>query len=260
MMEDWNKFLNIKGFAAVIDDFAYTTDGVGQKLLLTDKFNKYDTIGIDLVAMCVNDLLCVGAKPIAFLDYYATGIFDIEKSKLILKSILKGCELAGCPLVGGETAIMPNVYSRYQYDLAGFAVGKVQKTIDVNSVKSGDYILGLPSSGIHSNGFTYIYSSTEEMLTPTKIYVKEVLSNLADIKSLAHITGGGIPENLPRALPEHLTYDIDIPYSDFFKRLFNKNYWDKNRFESIFNCGWGMLLISSTHIPETTILGKVVKK
>ena len=257
VLDEWQTFLNIEGFAAVVGDLAFTTDGVGQKLLLAERFNRYDTIGIDLVAMCVNDLLCVGARPFAFLDYYACGEFYLEKSKDILSGIRTGCEIAGCDLVGGETAIMPKIYSPNRFDLAGFAVGRIVEPMDVNSIEPGDLILGYPSSGIHSNGFTWINEPTEEMLTPTRIYVDDILLELPRIKSLAHITGGGIHGNLPRALPNY-SYSLDFKYPPFFENLRSKLGWTCHQFESVFNCGWGMMAVSEYHLPGTTILGEVL--
>ena len=271
-------FLNIEGFAALINignskKLALSTDGVGTKLLLAEELGIYNTIGIDLVAMCVNDILCHGARPIAFLDYYATGKLDINKGKEILSGIIEGCRLANCPLVGGETAEMPDVYSETGFDLAGFAAGIVDKNMELSTVKKDDLIIGIPSSGFHSNGFSLIrkvsynnnISLNKNDLTPTRIYVKDILPNLSMIKSMAHITGGGIHGNLPRALPNNLTYDIKIPYSDKFDWFFSKCSISKYEFENIFNCGWGMLLITDTsdilnQIKDAKILGKVINK
>jgi len=278
--EELVKFLRLAGFGALIDlgdgrKLTLSTDGVGTKLLVAQELGIYDTIGIDLVAMCVNDILCMGAKPVAFLDYYATGKLDLEKSKQILTGIQRGCEIAGCPLVGGETAEMPGVYTKDGFDLAGFAAGIIEtgdeKTVDV--VNEGDFIVGLPSSGFHGNGFSLIRKIFKEKgipmepihLTPTRIYVNDVLPELVWIKSMAHITGGGIHGNLPRALPNHLTYDITIPYSSLMQHLFIMSGLSTVEFESTFNCGWGMILIAdsnmlATKIDGATVLGKVIEK
>lgn len=278
--EELVKFLGMKDFGALIDlddgkKLVLSTDGVGTKILVAEELGIYDTIGIDLVAMCVNDILCMGAKPIAFLDYYATGKLDLEKSKKILSGIQKGCEMAGCPLVGGETAEMPGVYPENGFDLAGFAAGIIEfggETV-LDTVNEGDLIVGLPSSGFHSNGFSLIRKIFKEKgiplepihLTPTRIYVNDVLPELVWIKSMAHITGGGIHGNLPRALPDHLTYDITIPYSSIMQHLFIMSGLSDIEFESTFNCGWGMMLITesdtlASRMDGAAVLGKVVKK
>ena len=276
------KFLNISGFGGNIDlgdgrILTLCTDGVGTKLLLAEELEIYDTIGIDLVAMCVNDLLCEGARPVAFLDYYATGKLDLEKSKKIMEGIIKGCELANCPLVGGETAEMPGVYPENGFDLAGFAAGIIDKgnKKPQNDIKEGDLIVGLPSNGFHSNGFSLIrdvfkkkhVNPTEDDITPTKIYTNDVLPNIGLIKSMAHITGGGIHGNLPRALPQHLTYDINIPYSDKFSSFYRLicSTMSEYEFECTFNCGWGMMLITENeklldNIPNAKLLGSVISK
>ena len=205
------------------------TDGVGTKVVLAQKLDRHKTIGIDCVAMCVNDILCQGAKPLFFLDYIACGKLDAEKMAGIVEGVAEGCKRAGAALIGGETAEMPGVYREEDYDLAGFAVGIVdrEKIIDGKlKVKEGDSILALPSSGIHSNGFSLVRkiifdkmhldlekecisgkSLADILLTPTRIYVREVLPVLhaVDVHAMAHITGGGLPENLPRVLPEGLS-------------------------------------------------------
>ena len=200
------------------------TDGVGTKLDLANRFKKFDTIGIDLVAMCVNDLIVQGAKPLFFLDYIAVGKLNIFKLKKILNGILKGCKISKCSLVGGETAEMPGVYSKDKFDLAGFSVGIVskRKMLHKKNVKKNDIILAVPSSGVHSNGYSLIRSliknkkiSNElkkELLTPTKIYTKEILSlvNKDLINSCAHITGGGLIDNILRSVPENLSLEIDL--------------------------------------------------
>ena len=200
-----------------------STDGVGTKLKLAFMLNKHDTIGIDLVAMCVNDLLCCGARPMIFLDYYATGKLDLACSKKIIEGILEGCRQGESVLLGGETAEMPGFYQPGEYDLAGFSVGIVKNSeaLDGKKVRAGDMLIGLPSTGFHSNGFSLIRKVLDDkkllkkyasrLLTPTRIYVKDVNKLRAalkkrgqDVVGLAHITGAGIPGNLPRVLPKHL--------------------------------------------------------
>lgn len=216
-----------------------STDGVGTKLKLAFLLDKHDTVGIDLVAMCVNDIIVQGGEPLFFLDYLATGQLSPEKSLEVLKGISEGCQQAGCALLGGETAEMPGMYTGGEYDLAGFTVGVVDKDniIDGSSITKGDKVIGIASSGLHSNGYSLarkILLETmelpldqtpdgldrplgEELLTPTRIYVKSLLNLIRDfsIKGIAHITGGGILENLPRALPKHC------------KALINKDSWEK---------------------------------
>jgi len=235
------------------------TDGVGTKIDLANKFKKFDTIGIDLVAMCVNDLIVQGAKPLFFLDYIAVGKLNLNKTKKILKGIFKGCEISDCKLVGGETAEMPGVYSRDKFDLAGFSVGIVskKKILDKKNVKISDVVLAIPSNGIHSNGYSLVRSILKknklptklkkEILKPTRIYSKEILKltkkNL--IHSAAHITGGGLIENLLRSIPDKLTLNIDlskIKTTKIFKWLKNKNISDREMINT-FNCGVGFCLI-----------------
>ena len=200
------------------------TDGVGTKLELSDKFNQLETIGIDLVAMCVNDLIVQGAKPLFFLDYIAIEKIKLSKLKKILSGIIKGCKLANCDLIGGETAEMPGIYRKNKFDLAGFSTGIVSKykVLKKENVKNGDIILAIPSSGIHSNGYSLVrnilkknklpYQLKKNLLKPTKIYVKEILKlckyNL--IHSAANITGGGIIENIVRSVPNNFTVNIDL--------------------------------------------------
>ena len=236
------------------------TDGVGTKIELANKLKKFDTIGIDLVAMCVNDLIVQGAKPLFFLDYIALGKFDLKKTKKIIKGIFKGCKLSDCKLIGGETAEMPGVYSKNKFDLAGFSVGIVskKKILSKKKVKNNDVVLAIPSSGIHSNGYSLVRSILRknkipnnlknEILKPTKIYSKEILKlvkyNL--IKSSAHITGGGLVENLLRSIPENLTLNIDlskIKITKIFKWLKTKNISDQEMLRT-FNCGVGFCLIA----------------
>ncbi len=235
------------------------TDGVGTKLDLANKFKKFDTIGIDLVAMCVNDLIVQGAKPLFFLDYIAIDKLVLKKVKSILRGIIKGCEISGCKLIGGETAEMPGIYSKNNFDLAGFAVGIVskKKLLNKRNVKSGNIVLAIPSSGIHSNGYSLVRSIIKknkitkilkkELLRPTKIYAKEILNlhrkNL--INSAAHITGGGLLENLARSVPSHLSINIDlskIKINKIFKILKKNNISDTEMLKT-FNCGVGFCLI-----------------
>jgi phosphoribosylformylglycinamidine cyclo-ligase len=235
------------------------TDGVGTKIELANKFKKFDTIGIDLVAMCVNDLIVQGARPLFFLDYIAVGKLNLNKTKKILKGIFKGCKLSDCKLIGGETAEMPGIYSKDKFDLAGFSVGIVskKKILDKSRVKENDIVLGIPSSGIHSNGFSLVRSILKKnklpnnlksiILKPTKIYSKEIisLSNKNLINSAAHITGGGLIENLLRSVPKNLTLNIDlskIKITKIFKWLKTKNISDHEMMKT-FNCGIGFCLI-----------------
>lgn len=216
-----------------------STDGVGTKLKIAQMMDKHDTVGIDLVAMCVNDLICQGAKPLFFLDYIALGKLVPEHIEKIVGGIADGCKMSGCALIGGETAEMPGMYGEDDYDLAGFSVGIAdkEKIVSGNNVKSGDVLVGISSSGVHSNGFSFIrkifletynykmeqyveelgMTVGEALLTPTKIYVKLALDVLAkhEIKAIAHITGGGLIENITRVIPKGLGLDI------------NKKSWEK---------------------------------
>ncbi|NPA50871.1 MAG: phosphoribosylformylglycinamidine cyclo-ligase [Epsilonproteobacteria bacterium] len=240
------------------------TDGVGTKLKLAISAHKLDTIGIDLVAMCVNDLICNFGKPLFFLDYYATGKLNVNDAKEVIKGIANGCKIAKCALIGGETAEMPGMYREGDFDLAGFAVGIAQKDeIDrTKFIKENQLLIALPSSGIHSNGYSLVrklffeklgmsYDTTFEdrnlidvLLEPTRIYVDEFLKFKDKIVALAHITGGGIVENLPRILPEGYKAVIDkskikIPY--IFK--FMSEYVDEKEMFRTFNMGVGMILV-----------------
>ena len=237
------------------------TDGVGTKIDLANKFKNFDTIGIDLVAMCVNDLIVQGAKPLFFLDYIAVGKLNIAKTKKILKGIFKGCSLSDCKLIGGETAEMPGIYSKNNFDLAGFSVGIVskKKILDKKKVQNKDIVLAVPSNGIHSNGYSLIRSLIKnrvltdnlkkELLKPTKIYVKEILklSDKKIINAAAHITGGGLIENLLRSIPEKLTLNVDlskIRINKIFKWIKKKDISDKEML-STFNCGVGFCIITN---------------
>jgi phosphoribosylformylglycinamidine cyclo-ligase len=243
------------------------TDGVGTKLKLALELKRHDTIGVDLVAMCVNDVLVVGAEPLFFLDYYATGKLNVDVAADVIKGIADGCEQAGAALVGGETAEMPGMYSEGDYDLAGFCVGVVEKAhiIDRNQVKPGNVLLGLASSGPHSNGYSLIrrilaISSAkldqpfadgrtlgETLLAPTRIYVKPVLKLLEtlEVKAIAHITGGGLTENLPRVLPAGVKARID-PQSwsrpAIFQWLQQQGSVIEAEMWRTFNCGIGMVV------------------
>ena len=241
------------------------TDGVGTKLKLAIELGKHDTIGIDLVAMCVNDLIVCGAEPLFFLDYYATGGLNVETAKSVVTGIGAGCEQSGCALIGGETAEMPGMYSGEDYDLAGFSVGVVEKSaiIDQSKVAVGNVLIGLPSAGPHSNGYSLIRKiievsrsdldepfgdSTlgETLLTPTKIYVKTLqhLSTKVQINALAHITGGGLLENIPRVLPENAQAQLTInswERPSIFNWLQEKGNVQEAEMLRTFNCGIGMV-------------------
>ena len=235
------------------------TDGVGTKLELSNKYNRLNTIGIDLVAMCVNDLIVQGAKPLFFLDYIAIDKIKLSKLKKVLSGILKGCKLAKCELIGGETAEMPGIYKKNKFDLAGFCTGIIskKKILKKENVKNGDIILAIPSTGIHSNGYSLVREILKKnklplkikkiLLKPTKIYVEEILNlckkNL--IHSAANITGGGIIENVIRSIPNNLTANIDlskIKVKKVFSWLKSKNISDKEMLRT-FNCGVGFCLI-----------------
>lgn len=242
------------------------TDGVGTKLKLAMEIGRHDTIGIDLVAMCVNDLIVCGAEPLFFLDYYATGGLDVDLAAQVVEGIGNGCLQAGCSLIGGETAEMPGMYQKKDYDLAGFAVGIVEKDeiIENNRVQPGDKLIGLASSGPHSNGYSLIrkvlevggadLSSAfgaktlgEVLLAPTEIYVKAIqaLTGTATIHALAHITGGGIVENLPRVLPDNTQAVINLDSWErpaIFKWLQEQGNILESEMMRTFNCGVGMIV------------------
>tara|TARA_B100001029_G_scaffold30261_1_gene22450 strand:+ start:6208 stop:7233 length:1026 start_codon:yes stop_codon:yes gene_type:complete len=265
------KFLyeGIGGFGSVYNFYKHqvknpllisSTDGVGTKLEIANKLNKFDTIGIDLVAMCINDLIVQGARPLFFLDYISIQRIKLKKVKFIMKGIIKGCKISDCILVGGETAEMPGTYEKNKFDLAGFAVGVVskKKLLHKKNVENKDVILAVPSSGLHSNGFSLVRHILKknkingflkkELLRPTKIYTKNILKicdkNL--IHSAANITGGGIVGNIIRSIPDHLTANIDlskIKVSKIFKWIKGKNLSEKEML-STFNCGVGFCLIA----------------
>ncbi|MFH1783499.1 MAG: phosphoribosylformylglycinamidine cyclo-ligase [bacterium] len=262
---------------------AASTDGVGTKLKIAQLSGKHDTVGIDLVAMCVNDIITVGAKPLFFLDYFATGKLNVDLAEKVIKGIARGCREAGCVLLGGETAEMPGFYTSGEYDLAGFCVGSVTKNdiIKTSAIKPGDAIIGLASSGVHSNGFSLVRkvfkekklkALSKELLKPTKIYVKDVFSamKVANIKGMAHITGGGFIDNIPRILPSNCAAVI------------NKNSWhilpifekiqqegkitDQEMFRT-FNMGIGMVIVVHQQdaykilrrLPKAKVIGRIIK-
>jgi len=265
------KFNNIGNFGSISDipkDFkrpkiVASTDGVGTKIEIANILNKYDTIGIDLVAMCVNDLIVQGAKPLLFLDYISTNKIDLKKLKSIIKGIVKGCKISGCELVGGETAEMPGTYEKGKFDIAGFSVGIVDenKILNKKKIVKNNLILAIPSSGVHSNGYSLIRDILnkkkinlkktkflkKELLKPTKIYVKEVLSLIKKnlINGCANITGGGISDNIKRIIPDRLTANINlnkIKIKKIFSWLKENNIDDKEMLRT-FNCGVGFCLI-----------------
>jgi phosphoribosylformylglycinamidine cyclo-ligase len=243
------------------------TDGVGTKIKLAIENNMHDTIGIDLVAMCVNDIIVQGAKPLFFLDYFACSKLDINIAETVINGIGVGCSLAECSLIGGETAEMPGMYNKNDYDLAGFCVGVVDKKniINKNRIKKGNILVGFESSGFHSNGFSLINKLIENrslsltqkfkntslgkaLIKPTKLYVDifKLLRNKISINGAAHITGGGLTENLPRVIPDKYTVHIDessLKIPDLFKLIQEKAILNKQEMLKTFNCGIGMVLI-----------------
>ena len=265
------KLNNIGGFGSISNiprnlknpKIVACTDGVGTKIEIANLLNKFDTIGIDLVAMSVNDLIVQGAKPLFFLDYISINKINLPKLKSIVKGIIKGCNISGCDLVGGETAEMPGTYEKNKFDIAGFAVGLVEqkKILNKNDIKENNLILAIPSSGLHSNGYSLVRNIIKkknitinkniflkkELLKPTKIYVKEILNliNKKLINGCANITGGGLPDNIKRVIPSNLCAEIElekIKPLKIFKWL-KKN--DVNDYEMLktFNCGVGFCLI-----------------
>ena len=251
------------------------TDGVGTKLLLANQLNRHDTIGIDLVAMCVNDILTCGAEPLFFLDYYATGKLKIDNAQAVIEGIAEGCRQAGCALIGGETAEMPGLYGQDEYDLAGFTVGVVDrpKLINGSQIKAGHVVLGLESSGPHSNGYSLIRKVLEHsgdnpsmpmgestlgeaLLAPTRIYVKSLLDLIGrhPIDGLAHITGGGISENIVRVIPDDLALEINLSawqLPDVFQWLQSRGGISEKEMLRTFNCGIGMVLLVAEDSVDT---------
>ena len=254
------------------------TDGVGTKLRLALDHNKHDSVGIDLVAMCVNDLIVCGAEPLFFLDYYATGKLDIDTAAAVVNGIADGCELSGCSLIGGETAEMPGMYEGDDYDLAGFCVGMAEKSqlIDGSKVSVGDRLIGLASSGPHSNGYSLIRKVLEVtatdpattlldgqplidlLMAPTRIYVKSLLALIAEspVHALAHITGGGLLENIPRVLPDNATAIIDTnawTRPAVFDWLQQGGNIDEHEMHRTLNCGVGMVICVPAETAEKAI-------
>ncbi|MFC2352292.1 phosphoribosylformylglycinamidine cyclo-ligase [Eikenella halliae] len=244
------------------------TDGVGTKLKLAFEWDIHHTVGIDLVAMSVNDILVQGAEPLFFLDYFACGKLDVARATDVIKGIAEGCEQSGCALIGGETAEMPGMYPEGEYDLAGFAVGVVEKSKVINgrSIRPGDVVLGLASNGAHSNGYSLIRKIIERsnpdldaefdggktlrqaVIAPTRLYVKPILAALEkfEIKGMAHITGGGLTENIPRVLPENCVAQIDAqswPLPKLFQWLQRAGNVEQQEMYRTFNCGIGMAVI-----------------
>ena len=292
------KFSNIGGFGSITSipqginqpKIVACTDGVGTKIEIANSLNKYDTIGIDLVAMSVNDLIVQGAKPLLFLDYISINKIDLKKLKSIIKGILKGCKLSGCELVGGETAEMPGTYEKGKFDIAGFAVGVVSKNkiLTKNRIKKNNLILAIPSNGLHSNGFSlvrYLINQKKiniknnkflksELLKPTKIYVDEVLKLIDQnlINGCANITGGGLSDNIKRIIPDKMIADINlnqIKTLNIFKWL-KKNGISEKEMLKTFNCGVGFcLIINSKNLKKVTkyfskdykpyVIGKISK-
>jgi len=253
------------------------TDGVGTKLKLAFELNKHDTVGQDLVAMSVNDILVQGAEPLFFLDYFACGKLDVDTAATVVAGIARGCELAGCALIGGETAEMPGMYPAGEYDLAGFAVGAVEKSqiITGREIVPGDVVLGLASSGAHSNGYSLVRKIIERtkpdmaadfhgrpladaVMAPTRIYVKPLLAlmNEMTVKGMAHITGGGLTENIPRVLPENVTAIVDrkswtLP--PLFQWLQKEGNVADAEMHRVFNCGIGMAVVVAANDAERAI-------
>lgn len=274
-----------------------STDGVGTKIKIATIMEKYDTIGIDLVAMSVNDIITCGAKPLFFLDYIATGYLDVDTAEILVRGINKGCKMADCVLLGGETAEMPGFYRTGDYELAGFATGFVKKEdlIDGSQIKKDDYILGVPSSGLHSNGFSLVRKVLNnrrvhlhgrctwtrkttlvgtELLTPTRIYVKEVLKLMkkTKIKGISHITGGGMTENIPRIFPRYSNLGAQIMRSswevpDVFRFIQKIGYIGDVEMRRVFNMGIGLVIVVDKEgvnsvlevFPDALVIGMVVE-
>ncbi len=292
------KFNNIGGFGSISSipaeiknpKIVACTDGVGTKVEIANLLNKYDTIGIDLVAMSVNDLIVQGAKPILFLDYISTNKIILNKLKSIIKGIKNGCDIANCDLVGGETAEMPGTYEKGKFDIAGFAVGIVDesKILNKKKIKNGDLILAIPSSGIHSNGYSLVRHVLDkkkinikknvflknELIRPTKIYVSEILNLIKKrlLNGCANITGGGLSDNIKRVIPDGFCADIyldKIKTLKIFKWLKQNNISDKEMLKT-FNCGVGFcLIISSNNLKKINrffskkykpyVIGKIIR-
>ena len=290
-------FKNIGGFGSISNipknfkkpKIVASTDGVGTKIEIANILNKYDTIGIDLVAMCVNDLIVQGAKPLLFLDYISINKIDLKKLKSIIKGIVKGCKISDCELVGGETAEMPGTYEKGKFDIAGFSVGVVDqnKILHLKKIKKNNLILAIPSNGVHSNGYSlvrYVLNKKKinlkknkflkkELLKPTKIYVKEILNLIKNnlVNGCANITGGGLGDNIKRVIPKGLTADINldkIKTKKIFSWLKKNNIKDKEMLKT-FNCGVGFCLIIEqknlikvkkffTREYEPYVIGKIV--
>ncbi|MGK0296848.1 MAG: phosphoribosylformylglycinamidine cyclo-ligase [Gammaproteobacteria bacterium] len=277
---------NLGGFGALFDIGAMNykdpvlvsgTDGVGTKLKLAVEMNQHSTIGIDLVAMCVNDILVQGASPLFFLDYFACGELDVDTASDVINGIAQGCRLAGCALIGGETAEMPGMYTSGEYDLAGFCVGAVEREniIDGSSVQAGDTLIGIASSGPHSNGYSLIRKVLEVssdnlttefggktlgqvLLEPTKIYVSSIkqLFQTCDVKTLSHITGGGLIENLPRVIPDNTQVNIESKswsLPPIFEWLQKEGNIESQEMYRTFNCGVGMVVCVSEEDKDKAI-------
>ncbi len=290
-------FKNIGGFGAIskiprqLKDphIVTSTDGVGTKIEIANDLNKFDTIGIDLVAMCVNDLVVQGAKPYLFLDYISISKINLKKLKHLVRGIVKGCDIAGCKLVGGETAEMPGTYSKGKFDIAGFAVGLVEKKKILNKkIRNNDLILAVPSNGLHSNGYSlvrYLLKKKkinlrtskflkDELIRPTKIYVKELslINEKNLINGCANITGGGLVDNIQRIIPKNLCAEIDlnrIKTLKIFRWLYNMGVSEKEMLKT-FNCGVGFCLVTNSRNLNSLskyfgkkfkpyIIGKIVK-
>jgi len=287
------------GFFALNNDYEQPvlvsgTDGVGTKLLVAQEADRHETIGIDLVAMCVNDIVVSGAEPLFFLDYFATGKLKPSEATQVVAGIAEGCRQAGCALIGGETAEMPGMYGPGHYDLAGFTVGVVERAsiIDGRTIRAGDALIGLPSSGVHSNGYSLVrkvlfqdgsftldddpcqlgHSLADELLRPTTIYVRQVLAlrEQVDVRGIAHITGGGIHENLPRVLPDGLGARIDTTaweWPKIFQLLQETGNLSLLDMRRTFNLGIGMVLIvpatqadAACAISGASVIGEVTNK
>ena len=258
------------------------TDGVGTKLMVAIESGLHDRVGIDLVAMCVNDLVVQGAEPLFFLDYFATGKLDVADAARVVRGIAEGCRLSGCALVGGETAEMPGMYAAGHYDLAGFAVGAAERgTMLPGRISAGDTLLGLPASGVHSNGFSLVRricgiarlgwsdpapwspgeTAAQALMAPTRLYVKQVLAlhRAGLLHAAAHITGGGLPGNLPRVLPQGMCAVVDRawPVPPVFAWLARAGKVDETELLRVFNCGIGMVLVVSDPQQATALLGEL---